>query len=62
MERMVIPPGESAPEVYVIVRVSNLGQNDINRDFIVDPETRRRNGELRVEAESYRIYHSMFPK
>ncbi|KAL8829788.1 MAG: hypothetical protein Q9191_001815 [Dirinaria sp. TL-2023a] len=58
MERMVIPPGESTAEVYVIARVSNLGQKGIDLDFIVDPETQRRNKQLRIEAESYRILHS----
>lgn len=55
---MVIPPGEAAAEVYVIMRVSNLGQDDIGLDFIVDPETQERNGDLRVESESYTVYHS----
>ena len=58
MERMVIPPGEAAAEVYVVMRVSNLSQNSMDLDFIVDPETRRRNGQLCVEAESYTVFHS----
>ncbi|KAL8786867.1 MAG: hypothetical protein Q9195_008024 [Heterodermia aff. obscurata] len=56
MERMVLPSGKAAAEVYVIVRVWNIGQNDIGLDFIVDPETQRRSGELHVEADSYTIH------
>ncbi len=55
---MVIPPGEAAAEVYVVMRVSNLGQHDIDLDFIVDPETQERHGDLRIESESYTVYHS----
>lgn len=55
---MVIPPGEAAAEVYVIMRVSNLCQEEIDLEFIVDPETRKRNGELQVTSESYTISHT----
>lgn len=55
---MVIPPGEAAAEVYVIMRVSNLCQKEIELEFIVDPETRKRNGELQVTSESYTISHT----
>lgn len=58
MERLAIPPQQSTAEVYVILRVSNLGRYDMCLEFIVDPETRRRDGKLRVEAESYNIFHS----
>ena len=52
---MAIPPGESATEVYIIMRVFNLGRDDINVDFFVDPETLRREGELKFEAESWTV-------
>lgn len=52
---MVIPPGRAALEVYMILRVSNLGPGEIDLDFFVDPETLRRQGRLRFEAESYTV-------
>jgi hypothetical protein len=58
MERMMIPPGDAAAEIYVIMRVSNLCQSEIDLEFIVDPERRKRNGELRVTSESYTISHT----
>ncbi len=43
---MKVPAGQAAAEVDVIMRVSNLGHNDIDLDFIVDPATRESNEEL----------------
>lgn len=53
---MVLPSGKAAAEVYIIMRVSDLGFGEIDLDFFVDPETLRRKGQLRFESESYTVF------
>ena len=58
MQRMVLTPGQRAAEVYIILRVFNLGQGRIGMRLYVDPETMRRNGELQFAAEQYTVIPS----
>ena len=56
MESMIIDPKNEAPtQIYVILRVFKLGQKGMGVKVIVDPETKRRNGELNFEAESHTV-------
>jgi hypothetical protein len=55
MQKMVLTEGQTAPEVYIILRVYNLGQEDIGLRIYLDPETGRRKNDLRFIAESYSV-------
>ena len=55
MERMVIQPPQPSPEIYIIFRVFKLGQLGMGMRMIVDPEIRRRRGELEFTAELFTV-------
>ena len=44
-----------ATEVYVILRVFNLGRRDMDMRIYVDPATMRREKKLIFQAESYSV-------
>lgn len=45
----------TATEVYVILRVFNLGKKDMDVQIYADPATMEKNGELLFEGESYTV-------
>jgi hypothetical protein len=55
MRTTALTEGETAAEVYIILRVYNLGQEDVGLHIYLDPETRRRKKELKFTAESYSV-------
>ncbi len=55
MHEMALHPGSSVTNVYVILRVFNLGQEDMGMRIYVDPATMERNGELDFQAETYTV-------
>jgi hypothetical protein len=42
-------------KVYIIIRVYNLGQENMGVRLYVDPEALRQSGELMFTAESYTV-------
>lgn len=50
---MALTDGQAAIQVYMILRVFDLGQDEIGLRIYLDPETLRRNNSLRFTAESY---------
>ena len=46
---------ENMSEVYIVLRVFNLGKASASVKVLVDPEGMRLRGELNFEAESWRI-------
>ncbi|KAK4695759.1 hypothetical protein P7C71_g2041, partial [Lecanoromycetidae sp. Uapishka_2] len=55
MQRMALSPNRQSTEVYIILRVFNLGQENMGMRLYVDPANLERNGELIFEAESYTV-------
>ena len=55
MHEMALHPGSPVTNVYVILRVFNLGQEDMGMRIYVDPATMERNGELEFKAETYTV-------
>lgn len=53
MRRMALDPTKPATEIYIILRVFNLGQDNIGMRLYVDPATMKRNGQLKFDAASY---------
>ena len=53
MRQMVLIDGQAAIQVYMILRVYDLGQDEIGLRIYLDPETLRRNNSLKFMAESY---------
>jgi hypothetical protein len=53
MRQMVLTDGQAATQVYMILRVFDLGQDEIGLRIYLDPETLRRKNSLRFTAESY---------
>ena len=58
MQRMTLATEQSAAEVYVILRVFNLGQKDMGLRVYLDPESLRLDKKLDFTAESYTIVPS----
>jgi hypothetical protein len=50
MQRMALTEGESAPEVYIILRVYNLGREEVGVHVFLDPENWRRKKNLRFST------------
>jgi len=55
MERMRLTKGEAAPEVYIILRVFNLGKETIDMRVYVDPKGIEEGGDLIFTPESYSV-------
>ena len=55
MYRMALDPENPATEVYVIVRVHNLGRRDMDMRIYADPYTMSREKRLIFWAESYLV-------
>lgn len=55
MHEMALHPGLPAKNIYVIMRVFNLGQEDMGMRIYVDPATMEQNGELQFQAETYTV-------
>jgi hypothetical protein len=53
MGQMALTDGLPALPVYMILRVFDLGQDEIGLRIYLDPETLRRKNSLRFTAESY---------
>ena len=52
---MALDPENPATEVYVILRVFNLGRRNMDMQIYVDPATMKREGKLIFQAESYSV-------
>ena len=52
---MALSPEAPATEVYVILRVYNLGRRDMDMRIYVDPYTMSREKKLIFQAESYSV-------
>ncbi len=50
---MALDPENPATDVYIILRVFNLGQDNIGMRLYVDPVTMKREGQLFFEPSSY---------
>ena len=55
MHEMALHPGLPPKNIYVILRVYNLGQEDVGMRIYIDPATMERNGELDFQAETYTV-------
>ena len=55
MYRTALYPKNPATEVYVILRVYNLGRRDMDMRIYVDPYTMSREKTLKFQAESYSV-------
>lgn len=55
MHRVALDPKKPATEVYVILRVFNLGRRDMDMRIYVDPATMRKEKKLTFQAESYSV-------
>jgi len=55
MQSMHGPDDVTKKEVYIIIRVYNLGQANMGVRLYVDPEGLRQRGELNFTAESYTV-------
>jgi hypothetical protein len=53
MGQMALTDGQAAIQVYMILRVFDLGQDEIGLRIYLDPETLPRNNSLKFMAESY---------
>lgn len=53
MGQMALADGLPAMQVYMILRVFDLGQDEIGLRIYLDPETLRRKNSLSFTAESY---------
>ena len=61
MHRMALDPENPAAEVYVILRVYNLGRRDMDMRIYVDPATLKREKKLTFQAESYTVSGGTVP-
>ena len=52
---MTVPVDQSASQIYMIMRVYNLGKDDMGLEVYLDPEALRQNNRLRFTAESYSV-------
>ena len=55
MERMRLTQGEDSPEVYVVLRVFNLGKDTVDMRVYVDPKRIEDEGGLIFTPESYSV-------
>lgn len=55
MQRMKLRDGQAAQEVYIILRVFNLDNDDIDMRIYVDPEGMRAARTLDFTAESWSV-------
>ncbi|RDL38725.1 uncharacterized protein BP5553_03065 [Venustampulla echinocandica] len=55
MERMRLIAGEVSPEIYIILRVFNLGKDTIDMRLFVDPKRIEDGGSLTFTPESYSV-------
>lgn len=53
MKHMALTSETAATNIYIILRVFNLGQDNIGMRLYVDPMTMRREGHLLFEPSSY---------
>ncbi len=53
MKHMALTSETAATEIYIILRVFNLGQDSIGMRLYVDPMTMKREGQLLFEPSSY---------
>ncbi len=53
MQRMALNPENPSTDIYIILRVFNLGQDNIGMRLYVDPVTMKREGQLFFEPSSY---------
>lgn len=53
MRSMALDPSKPATNIYIILRVFNLGQDNIGMRLYVDPATMKREGQLLFEPSSY---------
>ena len=56
---MALVPGTPATEVYVIMRVYNLGQRNMGIQYYFDPWAWKQRDELIIEAESYTVTEAL---
>ncbi len=56
---MVLKRETPATEVYVILRVYNLGQRNMTIQYYVDPMSWKNNRDLIIEAESYTVTEAL---
>ena len=59
MERMALVKQKPITEVYVILRVYNLGRRNMAIQYYVDPWAWIVRGELEIEADSYTVTESL---
>ena len=52
---MALDPKNRTTEVYVILRVYNLGRRDMDMRIYVDPATMKRERKLEFQAESFSV-------
>lgn len=55
MEKMALVKQNPVTEVYVILRVYNLGRRNMAIQYYVDPWAWIMKGDLEIEAESYTV-------
>ncbi|KAL3421238.1 ino80 chromatin remodeling complex protein [Phlyctema vagabunda] len=55
MQHYAFQPGRSAPNVYIIFRVFNLGRNNLSVKLYVDPEAHRLRGDLIFESQTWTV-------
>ena len=56
MGRTALTPTHPSPEIYIIFRVFDLGEQDIGFRILVDPKGLERQGALEFEAETYTVF------
>lgn len=55
MHRMALSPDYPSSEVYIILRVYNLGQANMGMRVYIDPASWEKKGHLVFDAESYTV-------
>ena len=55
MRNMRLQPDQDRSEIYVILRVYDLTNENIGMQILVDPATLEAEGKLLVEAENYTV-------
>ena len=55
MQKMDFTSPKLGSEVYIIYRVYKLGQPGMGMRIIVNPQSERRKGNLKFEADKYRM-------
>lgn len=58
MRRLALQPGTPAAQIYVLIRVFNLEQENIGLRVYVDPEKHRRDGTLQFGVDTWTVKQS----